>query len=337
MVGETEIRQSHVLGSGSFGNVFKGFWNPQGKNSEIPVTIKVLQNVADPKSCVKFMEEVSAIFSVDHPNIVKLLAICTMKKIMLIFEFLPLGCSLDYMKKYKHRIEPKTFLHWFTQVARGMAFLEERSLVHGNLNTRNILIVNLENIKISDFGLSKLMAVESEIYQTTTPVNWLPLESIRKGIFTIKSDVWAFGVTLWELLTYGRKPFENVRAQDVAALIENGKRLAQPDNCSLKVFYILLSCWIVDREARPTFKELCDRFDLLSKDPERYLAFYGEKFLENTKGISDGFKVAFRKDSHNTSLVQMNENLYTQDELDMKVYDFLTPIDRDAYQLCQFY
>lgn len=111
------------------------------------------------------------------------------------------------------------------------------------------------------------------------PIKWLALECIRHRIFTSKSDVWAFGVTIWELLTYGARPYENIAAKDVPDLIEVGHKLPQPDICSLDVYCILLSCWVLEADARPTFKQLAETFAEKARDPGRYLLIPGDRFM----------------------------------------------------------
>ena len=150
-------------------------------------------------------------------------------------------------------------LNWSTQIARGMAYLEERRLVHRDLAARNVLIQSPSCVKITDFGLAKVLPFHENEYKAAggkMPIKWLALECIQHRIFNHKSDVWAFGVTIWELLTYGERPYDNIPARDVPDLLEKGERLRQPAICSLEVYMILIKCWQVEAEARPTFADL---------------------------------------------------------------------------------
>lgn len=155
-------------------------------------------------------------------------------------------------------------------------------MVHRDLAARNVLVQTPSCVKITDFGLAKLLDYDSDEYRAAggkMPIKWLALECIRHRVFTSKSDVWAFGVTIWELLTYGCRPYENVAAKDVPELIEIGHKLPQPDICSLDVYCILLSCWVLDADARPSFKTLSETFAEKARDPGRYLMIPGDKFM----------------------------------------------------------
>lgn len=282
IIKEAEIRRGGVLGMGAFGRVYKGVWVPEGENMKIPVAIKVLMELNGSESSKEFLDEAYIMCSVEHPNLLKLHAVCMTSQMMLITQLMPLGCLLDYVRNNKDKIGSKALLNWSTQIARGMSYLEERRLVHRDLAARNVLVQTPSCVKITDFGLAKLLDFDSDTYRAAggkMPIKWLALECIRHRIFTSKSDVWAFGVTIWELLTYGVRPYENVAAKDVPDLIEVGHKLPQPDICSLDVYCILLSCWVLDADARPTFKQLAETFAEKARDPGRYLVIPGDKFM----------------------------------------------------------
>jgi epidermal growth factor receptor len=160
-----------------------------------------------------------------------------------------------------------------------MCYLEERRLVHRDLAARNVLVQNPSCVKITDFGLAKYLDINEYEYKAQggkMPIKWLALECIQQRIFTHKSDVWAFGVTVWELLTYGGRPYENVPARDVPDLLEKGERLSQPLYCTIDVYMIMVKCWMVDAESRPTFKELVDELAKMARDPGRFLSIPGK-------------------------------------------------------------
>jgi L1 cell adhesion molecule len=282
IIKEAEIRRGGILGMGAFGRVYKGVWVPEGENVKIPVAIKVLTDLNGSESSKEFLDEAYIMCSVEHPNLLKLHAVCMTSQMMLITQLMPLGCLLDYVRNNKDKIGSKALLNWSTQIARGMSYLEERRLVHRDLAARNVLVQTPSCVKITDFGLAKLLDFDSDTYRAAggkMPIKWLALECIRHRIFTSKSDVWAFGVTIWELLTYGARPYENIPAKDVPDLIEVGHKLPQPDICSLDVYCILLSCWVLDADSRPTFKQLAETFAEKARDPGRYLVIPGDKFM----------------------------------------------------------
>ncbi|KAK6626910.1 hypothetical protein RUM44_009387 [Polyplax serrata] len=282
IVKEAEMRRGGILGYGAFGTVYKGVWVPEGENVKIPVAIKVLREGTSANTSKEFLEEAYIMASVEHPNLLQLLAVCMTSQMMLVTQLMPLGCLLDYVRNNRDRIGSKPLLNWCTQIARGMAYLEEKRLVHRDLAARNVLVQTPNCVKITDFGLAKLLDINEEVYKAgggKMPIKWLALECIQHRIFTHKSDVWAFGVTVWELLTYGGRPYENVPARDVPELLEKGERLPQPHICTIEVYMVMVKCWMLDADTRPSFKELADDFAKMARDPGRYLVIQGDKFL----------------------------------------------------------
>lgn len=282
IVKEAELRRGGMLGFGAFGKVYKGVWVPEGENVKIPVAIKVLKEGTGANTSKEFLEEAYIMASVEHPNLLQLLAVCMTNQMMLITQLMPLGCLLDYVRTHKEKIGSKAFLNWCTQIARGMSYLEEKRLVHRDLAARNVLVQTPNCVKITDFGLAKLLDINVDEYKAAggkMPIKWLALECIQHRIFTHKSDVWAFGVTIWEILSYGARPYENISARNVPELIENGLKLPQPSICTLDIYCIMVSCWMLDADSRPTFKHLADTFAEMARDPGRYLVIPGDKFM----------------------------------------------------------
>lgn len=282
IIKEVELRKGGILGFGAFGKVFKGVWVPEGENIKIPVAIKVLREETGANTSKDFLDEAYIMASVDHPNLLQLLAVCLTQEMMLITQLMPLGCLLDYVRTHKEKIGSKALLNWCTQIAKGMSYLEEKRLVHRDLAARNVLVQTPNCIKITDFGLAKLLDINEDEYKAAggkMPIKWLALECIQHRIFTHKSDVWAFGVTVWELLTYGGRPYENISARDVPELIENGLKLPQPSICSLDIYCIMVSCWMLDADSRPSFIKLALKFAEMARDPGRYLVIQGDKFM----------------------------------------------------------
>ncbi|XP_074598679.1 epidermal growth factor receptor [Brevipalpus obovatus] len=282
IVKEAELRKGGPLGCGAFGMVHKGVWVPEGEGVKIPVAIKILKEGTNPSMNKEFLEEAYIMASVDHINLLKLLAVCMTSQLMLVTQLMPLGCLLDYVRANKDKIGSKPLLNWCTQIARGMAYLEEKRMVHRDLALRNVLLQTPGLIKITDFGLAKLLDINEEEYIADggkMPIKWLALECIKHRIFTHKSDVWAFGITTWELLTYGGRPYENLPAREVPSILEKGERLPQPPICTLDVYMIMVKCWTLDSESRPSFKELAEEFAKMARDPGRYLVIPGDKLM----------------------------------------------------------
>lgn len=298
IVKDAELRKGGVLGMGAFGRVYKGVWVPEGENVKIPVAIKELLKTSGAESSQEFLNEAYAMATVEHGNLLKLLAVCMSSQMMLITQLMPLGCLLDYVRNNRDKIGSKALLNWSTQIAKGMSYLEERRLVHRDLAARNVLVQTPSLVKITDFGLAKLLSFESNEYKAAggkMPIKWLALECIRHRVFSSKSDVWAFGVTIWELLTFGQRPHENILAKDIPDLIEIGLKLEQPEICSLDIYCTLLSCWQLDADLRPPFKQLTQVFAEFARDPGRYLAIPGDKFTRLPAYTSQDEKDLIRK------------------------------------------
>ncbi|GFO13043.1 receptor protein-tyrosine kinase [Plakobranchus ocellatus] len=277
IINESELRIGTMIGSGAFGSVYKGLWVPQGEHVKIPVAIKVLQDGTN--SNAELLEEARVMSSVEHVCCVRILAVCMTSQMMLVTQLMPFGNLLKYVREYYQHIGSKALLNWCTQIARGMAYLEDRGIVHRDLAARNVLVQSPNQVKITDFGLAKLLDNDSSEYRSPgglMPIKWLALECINDKVFTHKSDVWSFGITVWELFTLGKKPYENVRTQDVPILLEKGERLQQPMICTIDVYMIMVKCWMLEPDSRPSFKELVEEFSKFSRDPGRYLVIKGD-------------------------------------------------------------
>uniref|UniRef100_T1GZA1 Protein kinase domain-containing protein n=1 Tax=Megaselia scalaris TaxID=36166 RepID=T1GZA1_MEGSC len=164
---------------------------------------------------------------------------------------------------------------------------------------RNVLVQTPSCVKITDFGLAKLLNHDSHKYIAAggkMPIKWLAIECIRKREFTSKSDVWAFAVTIWEILTFGQKPYENIAAKELPDLIEQGLKLYQPECCSLDIYMKLVSCWHLDSNLRPTFKELVNIFADFARDPGGFLHIPGDKFTRLPASTSRAADISATED-----------------------------------------
>ncbi|KAK1795390.1 hypothetical protein P4O66_010567 [Electrophorus voltai] len=299
---ESEFTKVKVLGSGAFGTVFKGLWIPEGQDVKIPVAIKVLREVTSPKANKDILDEAYVMASVDHPHVCRLLGICLTSTVQLITQIMPFGCLLDYVRENKNNIGSQTLLNWCVQIAKGMNYLEEHHLVHRDLAARNVLVKNPSHVKITDFGLAKLLTADDKQYHANggkVPIKWMALESILHWTYTHQSDVWSYGVTVWELMTFGSKPYDEIPASEIANVLENGERLPQPLICTLDVYMIMVKCWMINADSRPHFRELITEFSRMARDPSRYLIIQGDEqmhlsnptldtqFYRNLLGLED--------------------------------------------------
>ncbi|KAM4880923.1 receptor tyrosine-protein kinase erbB-3 [Sylvia borin] len=271
---ESELKRLKVLGSGVFGTVHKGIWIPDGDSIKIPVSIKVIQDWSGQQSFHAVTDHMLAIGSLDHSYIVRLLGICPGPQLQLVTQLLPLGSLLDYVRKNRGAISPQLLLNWCVQVAKGMYYLEEHRMVHRNLAARNVLLKSPSQAQVADFGIADLLYPDDKKYfynEVKTPIKWMALESIHFGRYTHQSDVWSYGVTLWEMMTFGAEPYAGIRLAEVPDLLEKGERLSQPHICTIDVYMVMVKCWMIDENIRPTFKELANEFTRMARDPPRYL------------------------------------------------------------------
>ncbi|XP_053268495.1 melanoma receptor tyrosine-protein kinase [Pleuronectes platessa] len=277
---ETEFKKIRVLGSGAFGTVFKGLWIPEGENVKIPVAIKVLREATSPKANQEILDEAYVMASVDHPHVCRLLGICLTSSVQLVTQLMPYGCLLDYVRHHQDQVGARWLLNWCVQIAKGMNYLEDRHLVHRDLAARNVLLKSPNHVKITDFGLAKLLTADEKEYHADggkVPIKWMALESILQWTYTHQSDVWSYGVTVWELMTFGYKPYDGIPARDIASVLERGERLPQPPICTIDVYTVMVKCWMIEPSSRPRFRELTLEFSKMARDPSRYLVLQGDQ------------------------------------------------------------
>ncbi|XP_061093564.1 epidermal growth factor receptor-like isoform X2 [Conger conger] len=258
----------------------KGLWLPEGEDMKIPVAIKVLREATSPKANKEILDEAYVMASVDSPHVCRLLGICLTSTVQLITQLMPYGCLLDYVKENKDNIGSKYLLNWCVQIAKGMSYLEERHLVHRDLAARNVLVKTPQHVKITDFGLARLLNADEKEYHAEggkVPIKWMALESILHRTYTHQSDVWSYGVTVWELMTFGSKPYDGIPASEIAGVLEKGERLPQPPICTIDVYMIMVKCWMIDADSRPRFRELICEFSKMARDPSRYLVIQGDE------------------------------------------------------------
>uniref|UniRef100_A0A8C7GPU0 Receptor protein-tyrosine kinase n=1 Tax=Oncorhynchus kisutch TaxID=8019 RepID=A0A8C7GPU0_ONCKI len=280
---ETELKRVKILGSGAFGTVYKGIWVPEGETVKIPVAIKILNEATGPKANVEFMDEALIMASMEHPHLVRLLGVCLSPTIQLVTQLMPHGCLLDYVHEHKDNIGSQLLLNWCVQIAKGMMYLEERRLVHRDLAARNVLVKSPNHIKITDFGLARLLDINEKEYNADggkMPIKWMALECIHYRKFTHQSDVWSYGVTIWELMMFGGKPYDGIPTRDIPDLLEKGERLPQPPICTIDVYMVMVKCWMIDADSRPKFKELAAEFCRMARDPQRYLVIQGDNRMK---------------------------------------------------------
>ncbi|TFK15462.1 palmitoyltransferase ZDHHC21 [Platysternon megacephalum] len=202
------------------------------------------------------------------------------RNLRLIMEYLPYGSLRDYIQKHKERLDHKKLLQYTSQICKGMEYLGTKRYIHRDLATRNILVENENRVKIGDFGLTKVLPQDKEYYKVKepgeSPIFWYAPESLTESKFSVASDVWSFGVVLYELFTYIEKskspPAEFMRmigndkqgqmiVFHLIELLKNNGRLLRPDGCPDEIYAIMTECWNNNVSQRPSFRELAVRVD----------------------------------------------------------------------------
>ncbi|KAK6195476.1 hypothetical protein SNE40_000901 [Patella caerulea] len=250
----TEIAMKHRLGGGQYGDVYEAIWKRYNKT----VAVKTLKE--DTMALKDFLEEACIMKEIKHPNLVQLLGVCTREPpFYIITEFMAQGNLLDFLRtNNKEDLGPTVLMYMATQIASGMAHLEESLFIHRDLAARNCLVGENHLVKVADFGLARLMKDDTYTAHAGAkfPIKWTAPEGLAFNRFSTKSDVWAFGVLLWELATYGMSPYPGVDLTEVYHLLERGYRMERPAGCPAHVYQLMLKCWQWEPKDRPTFKEI---------------------------------------------------------------------------------
>ncbi|XP_078791779.1 ephrin type-A receptor 3 isoform X4 [Oryzias latipes] len=267
----SNIRIERVIGGGEFGEVCSGRLRVQGKR-EIYVAIKSLKAGYSDKQRRDFLSEASIMGQFDHPNIIRLEGVVTKcKPVMIITEFMENGSLDTFLKKHDGQFTIIQLVGMLRGIASGMKYLSDMSYVHRDLAARNILVNSNLVCKVSDFGLSRVLEDDPEAAYTTRggkiPIRWTAPEAIAYRKFTSASDVWSYGIVMWEVVSYGERPYWEMSNQDVIKAIDEGYRLPAPMDCPVVLHQLMLDCWEKSRSDRPKFGQIVTILDKLIRNP----------------------------------------------------------------------
>ncbi|CAG9828556.1 unnamed protein product [Diabrotica balteata] len=269
------------IGQGFYGDVFQGMLEFVDSQDGEPrkVAVKKLK-ASSVSSCLQdFEREINIMKSLKHPNIVEILGVLREPEISLVMEFVHHGSLQSYLKIHKESLTEVQLLKYALDIAKGMEYLGTKNIVHRDLAARNILVVDENHVKISDFGLAQVIGT-NDYYIVKTPnrelpIKWYAPESLRDGKFSVRSDIWSYGVTMCELFNFGEEPMlahmdEKMQApqqQILLAALEKGSRFPPPPKCPATVYVrIIHPCWMADPHERPMFSTLIlEITDLMSQ------------------------------------------------------------------------
>ncbi|XP_051547832.1 ephrin type-B receptor 4a-like isoform X1 [Myxocyprinus asiaticus] len=267
------VKIEEVIGAGEFGEVCRGRLRIPGKKENY-VAIKTLKGGYTDKQRRDFLSEASIMGQFQHPNIIHLEGIITAScPVMILTEFMENGALDSFLRLNDGQFTPIQLVGMLRGIASGMKYLSEMSYVHRDLAARNILVNSNLVCKVSDFGLSRFLQENSSDPTYTSslggkiPIRWTAPEAIAFRKFTSASDVWSYGIVMWEVMSFGERPYWDMSNQDVINAIEQDYRLPPPPDCPTYLHQLMLDCWQKERTARPRFANIVSALDKLIRNP----------------------------------------------------------------------
>ncbi|BFZ14638.1 hypothetical protein BsWGS_17677 [Bradybaena similaris] len=251
------------IGKGNFGCVRRGFLTLPDQKGDILVAVKTLHD-NNPRDIEyqSFLQEALRMKDFNNPNVLTLIGVCLGLDAMplVVLPFMKHGDLLTYIRDEKNQPTIKDLILFGIDIAKGMDYLSSLKFVHRDLAARNCMLDEEFHVRVADFGLARDI-YEKEYYSSANkkaklPVKWMAIESLEKGTYSPKSDVWSFGVVLWELMTRGLMPYPEVDNWDIIRYLKAGRRMPHPNYCPDPLYEIMLQCWHANPAERPTFSQL---------------------------------------------------------------------------------
>ncbi|XP_026165362.1 proto-oncogene tyrosine-protein kinase receptor Ret [Mastacembelus armatus] len=288
-----------TLGEGEFGKVVKATaFRLKGKAGYTTVAVKMLKENASHSELRDLLSEFTLLKQVNHPHVIKMYGACSQDgPLYLIVEYAKYGSLRNFLRESR-KVGPSymgreanrnssylenpddraltmgDLISFAWQISRGMQYLAEMKLVHRDLAARNVLVAEGRKMKISDFGLSRDVYEEDSYVKRSKgriPVKWMAIESLFDHIYTTQSDVWSFGVLLWEIVTLGGNPYPGIAPERLFNLLKTGYRMERPENCSEEMYNLMLRCWKQEPDKRPTFSDISKELEKMMVKSRDYL------------------------------------------------------------------
>ncbi|XP_030164502.1 ephrin type-A receptor 1 [Lynx canadensis] len=288
-----------VIGEGEFGEVYRGTLRIPSQDCKT-VAIKTLKDTSPDGQWWNFLREATIMGQFSHPHILHLEGVVTKRKpIMIITEFMENGALDAFLREQEDQLVPGQLVAMLQGIASGMNYLSDHSYVHRDLAARNILVSQNLCCKVSDFGLTRLLDNFDGTYETQggkIPIRWTAPEAIAHRTFTTASDVWSFGIVMWEVLSFGDKPYGEMSNQEVMKSIEDGYRLPPPVDCPAPLYELMKNCWAYDRARRPSFHQLKAHLEQLLANPHplRTIANFDPRVTLRLPSLSGSDGIPYR-------------------------------------------
>lgn len=268
-----KIELNKELGQGSFGMVYEGIARDIKGKPQIRCAIKTVNEHATNRERIEFLNEASVMKAFDTIHVVRLLGVVSQgQPTLVVMELMANGDLKSYLRSHRPDAETydpiaprqpptlKRILQMAIEIADGMAYLSAKKFVHRDLAARNCMVSEDLTVKIGDFGMTRDI-YETDYYRKGTkgllPVRWMAPESLKDGVFTSSSDVWSYGVVLWEMATLASQPYQGLSNDQVLRYVIDGGVMEMPENCPDKLYTLMKQCWQHKPTARPSFLELC--------------------------------------------------------------------------------
>uniref|UniRef100_A0A8C1MEZ6 Ephrin type-B receptor 3 n=1 Tax=Cyprinus carpio TaxID=7962 RepID=A0A8C1MEZ6_CYPCA len=266
------VKIEEVIGAGEFGEVCRGRLKLPGRR-EIIVAIKTLKAGYTERQRRDFLSEASIMGQFDHPNIIRLEGVVTKSRpVMIVTEFMENGALDSFLRLNDGQFTVIQLVGMLRGIASGMKYLSDMNYVHRDLAARNILVNSNLVCKVSDFGLSRFLEDDPTDPTYTSslggkiPIRWTAPEAIAYRKFTSASDVWSYGIVMWEVMSYGERPYWDMSNQDVINAVEQDYRLPPPMDCPTALHQLMLDCWVKERNLRPKFSQIVNTLDKLIRN-----------------------------------------------------------------------
>lgn len=253
-----DLQLKENIGKGEFGDVMLGILKGE------KVAVKVLKDAG--RASNKFLAEAGVMTTLEHENLVKFIGLVFHDKyIYLVTEYMSKGSLVDYLRsRGRQHITRRDQINFAFDTCSGMEYLEMKKVIHRDLAARNVLISEECVAKVSDFGLARDERYTADI--SKLPIKWTAPEALKEGKFSNKTDMWSFGILLWEIYSFGRVPYPRIPLADVVKHVGSGYKMEAPEGCPPEIYEMMRQAWDLVPEKRPTFTELKRRLAICKRE-----------------------------------------------------------------------